>query len=385
MKCPTCATTQKRKEGMKCAKCSYVYAFDPKSDGIADGKFLGLIKKASANDTQYFTFNQLYAVYCRGRSRIIAAIVESKWGAVGFVGLVLGLLGVACVLGGCATEEPMASVFGVPLVVLGIVLIFAGRKTHEIAPSRTEPPGAEQLHAWVTKWEAAGKPIARLLQTPSLHHAPAPYRESDIYDYGVERILVVEHDILVDLFVKNNQHAEQRALVIAESGYPSYLLPHARRLLEQRPNLPVVLFHDATPHGTQLAARLRQGGLLPLRAHRLIDAGLFPKDVARIGSLAPTLPGSYGNAARADYLPFGAMAAGLAGVVGVGILADAAMAHAAAPPPPPQHPHAAGAGSSSGSSDFSSDTGTGFLDGSEASSGAADFGSSADGGDADFG
>lgn len=376
MKCPTCATSQKRKDGMTCAKCGYTYAFDPRADGISDGKFLALIRTASAKDTVYFTFNQLYAVYCRGRSRIIAAIVESKLGPLGVFGLVLAIVGGTLVLGGWASDATTMLVVGAALTLGGLVLRSIGRNTRELAPERTEPPGAELLAGWIRKWAAAGKPNPKLLEAPALHSAPAPYRESDIYDYGVERIIIVEHDLLVDLLVKNNQHAEQRALVISETGYPSYLLPHAKRLLDQRPDLPVVLFHDATPQGTQMATRLRRGGLFPLGARKLIDAGLFPKDVPKIRSLDATLPGTYGNAARADFLPFAAMAGGLAGVVGAGVLTSAALAHGTAAMP------------SDGSSDGGSSGGDGSValvaDGDDGS-GAGDFGGTGDGGDADFG
>lgn len=373
MKCPTCATAQKRKDGMTCAKCGYAHAFDPKADGITDGKFLALIRTASAKDTVYFTFNQLYAVYCRGRSRIIAAIVESKLGPLGFFGLTLAIVGATLVIGGSATDAMFMLGVGAVLTAGGLVLRSIGRKTRELAPERTEPPGAERLAGWIRKWAAAGKPNPKLLETPALHSAPAPYREADIYDYGVERIIIVEHDLLVDLLVKNNQHAEQRALVIAESGYPSYLVPHAKRLLAQRPELPVVLFHDATPHGTQMATRLRDGGLFPLGGRRLIDAGIFPRDVPKIRALDATLPGTYGNAARADYLPFASMAAGLAGVVGAGVLTSAALAH----------------GTSAMITDGGGGSGGDFPpalagDGSDGS-GAGDFGGGSDGGDADFG
>lgn len=72
--------------------------------------------------------------------------------------------------------------------------------------------------AWIRTWKAAGKPLAKLLEAPALHAPPAPYREGDIYDYGVERIVIVEHDLLVDLLVMNNQHAEQRALLASSAS-----------------------------------------------------------------------------------------------------------------------------------------------------------------------
>ena len=68
----------------------------------------------------------------------------------------------------------------------------------------------------------------------------------------MERILVVARDLLVDLMINNNRHTDQRILVLAESGYPDYLVPRARQLLEERCDLPVFLLHDATPSGVAM-------------------------------------------------------------------------------------------------------------------------------------
>lgn len=360
MKCPSCATKQQRREGMTCKKCGYVHVFDPKADGITDGKFMGLIKAASSNNTYFFTFNQLYSVYCRGRSRLIAAVIEHKLKPLGVLGrLVIASAIVGGVTGAILLDDPLPIALGIAGLIAGIALVVVGRSRRELEPAHREPPGMTELRDWVKKWDTAGRPIPKLLRAPSLDRSPGPYREGDIFDYGVERVLIVEHDLLVDLMVKNNLHAEHRALVVSERGYPSYLVPHARRLLEERPDLPVVLLHDATPEGTAMATRLRQSAIYPLASRRLTDAGLFPRAVPRIKSLEPTIPGSYDNAARVDFLPFGVMAGGLAGLIGAGVLTSAALAQAAGPPA--QHHPAIGTGSSSDSG-FIGDAGSSLID-----------------------
>lgn len=68
MKCPKCSSNHKRKSGMRC-DCGYQFVFDPKVDKIADGKFAAALSKASANDTNYFTQNQLDAAIRRANAK----------------------------------------------------------------------------------------------------------------------------------------------------------------------------------------------------------------------------------------------------------------------------------------------------------------------------
>jgi hypothetical protein len=168
------------------------------------------------------------------------------------------------------------------------------------------------LQGWIAQWTAAGHGIPLLLEEPGLDRSPPQFREPDVFDYGVERILIVQHDILVDLFVRNNVHATQRALVISERGYPGYLLPVAQRLLATSPDLPIFLLHDADTEGLMMRARLERSGMLPLAGRRIIDAGLTPRDVGRIGKLRALAPRARGNALPADALPFALLAGGFA-------------------------------------------------------------------------
>jgi len=76
-----------------------------------------------------------------------------------------------------------------------------------------------------------------MLVKAALHQPPPDFTEPDIYDYGVESILVVDRDILVDVFVKNGFHAQQHVLVISINRYPAYLLAEARKALDANPRL----------------------------------------------------------------------------------------------------------------------------------------------------
>lgn len=109
---------------------------------------------------------------------------------------------------------------------------------------------------YVRKWQGAGNEIPKLIESESLSNPPSDCKEGDIYDYGVERILIVERDILVDWLVLNDFHAQERTLVLSVSGYPDYLVPIARELIEQNANLPVCLLHDSTARGLLMNSHL---------------------------------------------------------------------------------------------------------------------------------
>lgn len=61
MKCPQCSHNHPRREGLVCGRCSYQFVFDKGVDAMTDSLFLALQRKASRNDTFYFTENQLYS------------------------------------------------------------------------------------------------------------------------------------------------------------------------------------------------------------------------------------------------------------------------------------------------------------------------------------
>jgi hypothetical protein len=66
-----------------------------------------------------------------------------------------------------------------------------------------QTPNQEEFWRIVKKWEEKKGALAGMLVKPSLHQPPPEFQESDIYDYGVERIIIVERPILVDLLPKS--------------------------------------------------------------------------------------------------------------------------------------------------------------------------------------
>ena len=293
MKCPKCAVNHKYKDGMACA-CGYRFALDPKSDGMADAKFLAMLNSATGNDTNHITENQLYMVYCRQNySRpFIPAVI-----ALALLGLAIGLYFAggknAPIWAGLALAASMISALA------------------SLYNWMSSPPDREKFRGILEKWSARHGSPKKLIQEPALHEPPPEWQEPDIYDYGVERLLIVQHDILVDLFVKNSFHAEQRALILSENGYPKYLVPLAVKALQDNPQLPVFFLHDSTDDGVEMAARMGQSQFLAWQQHPQIDLGLFPDDVKRIGKLRVLKPGKTNYRLPVDAVPYAVLSVAL--------------------------------------------------------------------------
>ena len=126
-----------------------------------------------------------------------------------------------------------------------------------------------------------GWPFPGLIVAPALDlAAPVGYPEPDLFDYGAERILVVDDPLIVDLLVRNGVHTDARSVIMANTGYPSQVAARAATLLEQRPDVPVHILHASNRScdamtaaaGTVLGApdiRPHDVGLSPLAARRI--------------------------------------------------------------------------------------------------------------------
>lgn len=307
MKCPKCKNNHKYSAGMRCT-CGYGFVFNPKTDRMTDGKFVALLKSASGPEGRFFTENQLYAQFCRGTEKTNR--LKLKWA----LGAAM-VAGAAAILLGVYQDVALGCIFGV-LALIGLVVA--------IKAGVARPPDRDVFSSKLGKWRRAGGDLAKLLTEPRLGERPPDWQESDIYDYGVERLLVVQHDILVDLFVLNGLAAEEKALVIAESGYPRYLLPIATKVLNIRPDLPVLVLHDSTQTGMEMGRRLKESGLLPLEGHPLVDIGLSPENVKAMPGMRAMGTKGLNYEVPVDFLLYPAfakvLAASFVGNVGLAVL-----------------------------------------------------------------
>ena len=89
-----------------------------------------------------------------------------------------------------------------------LIVLFAGATTGIFNVKQKAKADRKIFEQFVNRW-LAHYPITNLITTPSLQKAPpSSFGENDLYDYGVEAIVVVDQDIYVDLFVKNKGQKE---------------------------------------------------------------------------------------------------------------------------------------------------------------------------------
>jgi len=263
MKCPKCSYNQPYRSGMVCGQCKYRFVVDPKKDGYTDGKFAMALRQVSKNGTQYFTFHQFFA----------ALFAHRKHLSSGLLAVIL-----AAIAGGVVyqfSESPfIAAVFAIGA---GGVGMFGRKLFPPIAPPENKIKGL--WNQWLPTAEKHINPF--FLTQPTLQTPPDAAPEKDIYDYGVEGILIVDQDIYVDLLVKNKLHAEFRLLIIAQSAYPSYLHEQANRLLAERSDLPVYLLHNGATIVTSMTAKF------DIKEHKILDLGLSEQDFLNHNRLKP--------------------------------------------------------------------------------------------------
>jgi len=308
MKCPNCGTNHPKNEGPAC-RCGYRFVFNPQNDqGMTDGKFNALVKAAGRDGTYYFTKNQLYAAYCR---RVVRG---------GRFGRILMLLVMGVILAFWLLQLIQVIHFGDDANVGAGVLLIVLLITYLTRRNRAKALISRgQFEAMIERWLSAGQPLEKLLTKPRLHEPPPDWPESDIYDYGVEKILIVEHDLMVDELVLNAFHSQEKTLVISQNGYPEYLGPRLHEILEKSPDIPVYYLHDAAP-GESPPAGLRKASELA-GGREVVDLGLSEADVKKIPGLKAPSSGVWPGRIPVDAMLF----AGLAGLLAASLMEGAAI------------------------------------------------------------
>lgn len=283
MKCPKCSNNHSKKAGQTC-RCGYEFVFNPQSDhGWTDGKFLSLIKHASHNDTYYFTKNQLLT-YARKKRKLTS---------LPLVNIIIPSI-VAGVFVSAFSKQP---IFGI-IVGIVVLLFSAAYKLQSLKLSK------ERLDLMLDRWISSKQKIDKLITKPTLQTPPPEWEEKDIYEYGVEKILITQHDLHVDSLVINNFHTEQRMLVISAKGYPKYIQSKLEKILSDNPEIKVYVLHDTMSESEGQAFISKVCDRFKCKNHEIIDLGLYKKNTELIFKAAKSKPENANADIPLDYIPF---------------------------------------------------------------------------------
>lgn len=315
VKCPKCERNHPKKEGRNCT-CGYYFVFHPDEDGgLTDGRFASWIRAAGNNGTYFFTKNQLYATHIRrtlrkGRiGRIIMNVII----------VIMAIIVTLSATGVLFESDSGPSGFFIFLLAASIFIRIGLRKKKTYSIHEFD----QFLRRWVQR-----NPEEKLLTKTRLHEPPPEWKEPDIYDYGAQRILVVENDLLVDLFVLNGFHAQESAIVVSEDGYPSYIAARVKQVVQENPDIPVYYLHDALPADSS-SIGLGKARTLTGK-NNVIDVGLFTDDVKKMPALKMLPESEWKGKTPVDAIVFGSLSLMLAAAVAGGLTLGAVAAAAAA-------------------------------------------------------
>lgn len=321
MKCIRCGTNNTRRDRTtyagKCRSCRHSFVFDPDSTryelkNITDVYFQNILNKVSANQTLYFTANQLFYALNRklgaGRSLIprfgayfsgsppnnlsyiISVLIATAW-LGGILNGILGILGYAVVF-------VVATVLALNIRSKAILQY---QQTQEqrgrtIAEQRRQTQEAEtrfrkgqftrplimtrkEFEVKLIGWEAINGPVQKLLtllpQTSSRASS-----NPDVTAYSFDRLVVCQSDRIAQLLIANNFHFENNCAVLSINGYPQPIFETVMQMVRRNPDLKVYAFHDCSLEGIGLIPELQtnerwfQGSEIAI-----IDAGLRPRQV----------------------------------------------------------------------------------------------------------
>jgi hypothetical protein len=289
MKCPECGVEQKKDGELRCC-CGYQFIFQARNaQEMTDAKFFNLLGRAGGNGRFYFTFPQLYSAWCQQDAEERIFLLRKKIAGAG------GLLLIFCI----SCFLLFGWIGGLLSLILSIIPFWLLIRQYR----RQLPPDLGRLKALVKQWQAGhGGGGEMLLLRPSLHEPPSDFPEMDLFDYGVERIIIVERPLLVDLLVKNGFHADQNALVFSRDGYPAYIVQRAQKMLKERASLPVYLLHDASEAGKAMSQKTRMSG------RTVIDLGISPEHLGKMHFLNALQLLRKGCKAPLDILPYPVLA-----------------------------------------------------------------------------
>lgn len=302
MRCPNCSNKEPLQAGMPCGNCRYTIIFDSKKEEISDKEFRTLTETLQGSGETYFTINQLYTHYL-GTGKVSCMTTFFLW-----IILIVSIPFLANI------NFIKNTYLGTSIYVNSVlVFLFAGAMTGIFNLKQKAKADKKTFEQFVNRW-LKHYPIANLITAPTLQEAPPnSFSEDDLYDYGVEAIIVVDQDIYVDLFVKNNYLNEWKSVIISQNAYPHYLVEKVQQILDDNPTTPIKYLHNSRSNMYNMRKNLSNFLNLPNTIEE-IDLGLHPSDRNSLDIFKQR--SGEANGLQLDFLP----PARLAQTMGVAIL-----------------------------------------------------------------
>ncbi len=290
MRCPNCNKKQAVAAGSNCLNCGHTIVFDPKKDTLSDQEFKELTTTIRGAGEVYFTKNQLYSYY-------LEAYKASCFSTLVFFLLALGsflfLINAFFIQEKLPVQSTYLNSAAIACFSLSMTGLFGLPKKK---PKISKVAFDGLIERWMHHY-----PIPNLLIAPSLQQPPpGNFSEPDLYDYGVEGIIIVDRDIYVDLFVLNDYLSDWKSVIIAQSGYPNYLIDNVQKIIDNNPTIKVYYLHDATTGTNYMKEKVRQFLRMPASLEEL-DMGVNVDDSRKMDIFKRR--GQEEGGIRLDFIP----------------------------------------------------------------------------------
>ncbi|HBB36300.1 MAG TPA: hypothetical protein DDZ80_20955 [Cyanobacteria bacterium UBA8803] len=360
MKCIRCGTDNNLRDRTinqgRCKNCNHPFVFEPADVRDARFKFTDpffakAIADISANNTLYFTPQQLFYLLDRRLSRnrlspndmqwgffiiaifiILASINKSK--EIFYVGLPFGLIipiyldfrdsnsptininvrrqkarslqiwGGLILLGGILLSLGLNSyILFAGSVIVGMGSIYLGYRQ---LGRQSQIPQAmtitqNQFQDWINRWQRINDPITKMLPAPRQESLPTPV-SAEISAYSFDRAVICDSAAIAQLLIANNFHFENNCAVLSSTGYPQNIFNTVMEMLFRNPDLKVYAIHDASPNGVSLVHQLRSSpNWFQNRNVMIYDLGLLPRQC--ISSRNMFMQASANSAQQAQQMP----------------------------------------------------------------------------------
>jgi len=238
--CPQCNQHYKKKSQSIISKCScgycFVFGYD---DIIKDHLMFFLEEKASQKDTRYFTIDNLYIAYQKHQTNHAKKDIRVKT---------------------TLSKEALA-------------------KIHS---------------CWQNQSRLKSD---KFIDKPRLEQPENPIGE-EVFHYGVERIIVVDEPLIVDLFVKNKKHIKKKALIISSNGYPNYLKPQVQNVLAKQPNVPVSFLYKSNQAINEQQTRFEKNCQVKLQDGQVWDMSVDQKSTTLLEARIDLIGNKSNNVTR---------------------------------------------------------------------------------------